>query len=205
MTDARMSRTIGLSLTAAVVVSLSGCLGTFASPPPEPDPAFDDSPTLVLAAEHIDAIATVAVATGWVYVEFPDLDAFAADVTTVMQLEPFREGATYSIAGSDHLTIVHVPDRSSEHLIDEIIAIAIENPDAEVLLQATTAGPQWPVLYIARLTPEQAAQIAAQLRDPALADADREGYPVDFVLTTIGPDGPEYTIGTLGDVPDGSD
>ena len=204
MTDARMSRTIGLAAAMTMVaVSLAGCFGSIASPPPEPDPAFDDSVTLLLAAEHIDAVATVEVATGWPYVRFDDVDAFAAGFTTVTQLEPFQEGGSYSIAESDHLTIVHVPDRSSGHFLDEVIAIAIAYPDAEVLLQATTAGPQWPALYIARLTTEQATEIAARLRDPALADADREGYPVEFVLTTIGPDGPEYTTGTVGDVPEG--
>ncbi len=202
MTHARMSRTVGLVVAMAmIVVSLAGCVWSIASPPPEPDPAWDDSVSLLLAAEHVDAVATVDVATGWPYVRFDDLDAFAAGFTTVTELEPFREGGTYSISESDHLTVVHVPGRSSAHFIDEIIAIALEYPDAEVLLQATTAGPQWPALYIARLTPEQATEIAARLRDPAMADADREGYPVEFVLTTIGPDGPEYTTGTVGDVP----
>lgn len=204
MTNARMPRTAALSLAMTMVaVSLAGCIGSIASPPPEPDPAWDDSVTYLLAAEHIDAVARVEVATGWPYVQFADLDAFAAGFTTVTQLEPFRAGGSYSIAESDRLTIVHVPDRSSEHFLAEIIAIAIAYPDAEVLLQATTAGPQWPALFIARLTPDQATEIAARLRDPELADADREGYPVDFVLTTIGPDGPEYTNGTLGDVPEG--
>lgn len=202
MTNARMPRTMGVFVALTVVaVSLAGCLGPIASPPPEPDPARDDSVTYLLAAENIDAVATVEVATGWPYVQFPDVDAFAAGFARVTQLEPFRAGGTYTIGEGDHLTIVHVPSRSSEHFLAEIIAIAIAYPDAEVLLQATTAGPQWPALYIARLTPEQVTEIAARLRDPALADADLEGYPVDFVLTTIGPDGPEYTNGTVGDVP----
>ena len=52
-------------------------------------------------------------------------------------------------------------------------------------------------LYIARLTAGAGdGDREHRLRDPALADADREGYPVEFVLTTIGPDGPEYTTGT---------
>ena len=109
MTDARMSRTISLSVAMTVLtLSLAGCLGPFASPPPESDPNFDDSVTLLLAAEHIDAVATIQVATGWPYVQFDDLDAFAAGFTTVTQLEPFHAGGSYSIVESDHLTIVHV-------------------------------------------------------------------------------------------------
>jgi hypothetical protein len=99
-----------------------------------------------------------------------------------------------------HLQIVHVPTRSSDESIDAIIQLAIDYPDAEILLQATTAGPQWPTLYIARLTPEQVTAIQARLLDPALADADIEGYPMPFILTSVGADGPVYTEGNFGGV-----
>lgn len=201
MTDPRMTRIPSVTLAALTLVTLlTGCIGSVASPAPEPDPAWDDSVSVLLSAEGINATAVVSVATGWPYVRFPDGEAFASGFTHTTQLEPFRAGATYSIAEGDHLRIVYIPARTSTHALDEIIAIATDYPEAEVLLEAPVVGPQWPTLYIARLTSEEALEIAARLREPTLADADREGYPVDFVLTTIGSDGPVYTTGTLGDV-----
>ena len=129
------------------------------------------------------------------------MDDFSTEFHRLSATPEYSRGGTYSLAYSDHLRIVHVPSRSSDELIDEIIRIAIVYPDAEVLLEATTYAPQVPTLYIARLTAEQAAELDARLRDPAFADADVQGYPVQFVLTVSTADGPVYTVGNLGDVP----
>lgn len=208
MTHARLSRRSGLVAgVVALTILLSGCIGSVASPPPPMDPSTVLTPAEAAGIEAVAAIDPTAVATvvgGWPYVRFADVEAFARDFVAISQIELFRSGGTYSLGESDHLRIVHIPTRTSDHAIDTVIGIAIDHPDAEVLLQAPTAGPQWPTLYVARLTPEQVVEVEARLRDPALADADVEGYPVDFVLTSVGADGPVYTTGTFGDVPAGS-
>ena len=155
----------------------------------------------LLDLEANGGVGPSTVIDGWPYVQIATLDTFSAEFHRVSALPEFAQGATYSLQNSDHLRIVHVPTRTSDEAIDAIIALAIDYPDAEILLQATTAGPQWPMLYVARLTAEQAAAIDTRLRNPALADADVEGYPVDFQLSVITGEGPAYTFGTFGDVP----
>jgi hypothetical protein len=195
---------VGRSLVAVALGALLGWLpascGT-ASPPPGPTDAQRESGLRGLIADAgIEGVVEVSVIDGWPYLQLADVGAFESSFHDIAGLAPLRDGGSYSVAGGEHLTIVHIPARTSDHAIDEIIAIARDYPDAEVLLQATTAGPQWPELYVARLTAEDVTAVEKRLRDPSLADADREGYPVEFVLSTITADGPAYTTGTFGDV-----
>lgn len=188
---------------------------------PQGDPALDVTPVVpwsvevyptavtdslrnrllnILALEKIDDVVSVAVTDGWPSVTLGTIDSFAASFEALAATPMFKDGGTVSLLGEGHLRIVWVPKRTSMHAIEEIVAIAADYPDAEVLLQATTAGPQWPTLYIAKLSADDAAAIDARLLDPALADADVEGYGLPFILTTITDQGPVYLDGNLGSV-----
>lgn len=153
-----------------------------------------------LALEKIDGVVNSTILDGWPHVTLASMDTFAAEFRALVATPMFENGGTVSLDSEDHLRIVWVPTRTALHAIDEIIAIAAEYPAAEVLLEATTAGPQWPTLYIARLTADEAAAIQQRLLDPALADADVDGYELPFILTSIGPDGPVYLDGNFGGV-----
>jgi hypothetical protein len=179
-----------LAALVALTLALSGCVA---------DTVATDV-TQVQTLEEFDA--TVSVIDGWPSVTVPTLDDFSEVFHRVSGQGMFADGGTFTLLSDKHLQIVHIPARSSDESIDAIIQLAIDYPDAEILLQATTAGPQWPTLYVARLTPEQVTEVQTQLLDPSLADADIEGYPMPFILTTIGADGPVYTYGNLGGVPD---
>ena len=154
----------------------------------------------ILALEKIDGVLNTGVVDGWPYATLESIDTFAATFRALSATPLFEHGGTMSLYGEDHLQIVWIPERTTLDAVDAIVGIAADYPQAEVLLQASTAGPQWPTLYIARLSTEEAAAIEQRLLDPDLADADPEGYPLDFILTTIGPSGPVYTEGALGGV-----
>ncbi len=154
----------------------------------------------ILALEKLDGVVNVAIVDGWPYVTLASIDTFAATFRTLTSTPMFAGGGTVSLPDEGHLRIVWVPARTSLHAIDEIVSIAVDYPGAEVLLESATAGPQWPTLYIAKLSAEEAAAIDARLLDPALADADVEGYGLPFILTTVGAEGPVYLDGNLGSV-----
>lgn len=162
---------------------------------------------LLLAVEKVPDVVSVDISPeGWPSVGLASLDTFAATFRTLSALPAFGEGATYAYAGEvPMLVIVHIPERMSTEAIEAVIRIAVENPECEVELQSlTSVGNRWPELWVARLTEEQRARVDAQLRDPALADADPEGYSIPFQLSVLGPNGPELSWGTFGDVPDTS-
>ena len=166
------------------------------------DPAaIHDLLEVTLVVEKIPGVGRFGLGPdGWPYVTVLSIDSFLDVFHELSRTSTFADGGTYSLFSDKHLQIVHVPARSSDESIEAIVQLAIDFPDAEILLQATTAGPQWPTLYVARLTPEQVTAVEARLLDPALADADIEGYPMPFILTTIGSDGPVYTEGNFGGV-----
>lgn len=169
--------------------------------PPGDDP--DLLPDL-LEIERIPGVATVSLG-GWPSVGIDSLDEFSAVFHALSALPRFADGGTYAYAGeAPRLLIVHIADRMTTEAIDAVIRIAVEHPRSEVELQSMTTGPRWPELYVSHLTPEEVVVVDAQLRDAALADADLEGYSVPFQLSYVGPDGPVYSFGTFGDVPDTS-
>ncbi|WES63712.1 hypothetical protein P0L94_14735 [Microbacter sp. GSS18] len=160
--------------------------------------------------EKVFEVAAVPGTTGisldgdWPTVTVLDISDIEWVFTTVRELPLFAEGGTYTLLpGDERLTIVHVPARMSDEAVREVIRIALTHPEASVLLEAATEPPHNPTLYVSGLTPEAVADIAERLSDPRLADADIDGYPVSFVLSTPGEDGEEYTSGTFGGV--GSD
>lgn len=166
----------------------------------EPDD-LETSLESTLAAAEVPGAVGVGVDDGWGHVTVERMEQFE-DVFESLSRGVFRHGATYTLqALTERLRIVHVPTRTSAEAISEIISIAEEYPEAEVLLEAMTSGAQWPVLYISHLTPPQQQEIADRLRDPRLADADVDGFPLEFVLGSIGETGVTYVNGTFGGVP----
>lgn len=161
--------------------------------------------TEVLAIEKLPDVVGIAIIDGWRHVQLASIETFAESFRTLAALPSFADGASYSYRGeAPELKIVHIPERMTVEAIEAVIRIAVENPESEIELASMTTGPRWPELYVARLTAEQAAIVDAQLRDPALADADPEGYSIPFQLAVLGPGGRELTFGTFGDVPDTS-
>ncbi len=155
----------------------------------------------VLAAAEVPGAVGIGVEDGWGHVTVQRIEHFV-DVFDSLSQSVFENGATYTLQSADErLRIVHVPTRTSVDAIHEIIAVAEAYPSAEVLLEAMTSGSQWPVLYVSHLTPPQQQEIAVRLRDPGLADADIDGYPLEFILGSVGEAGVSYVDGTFGDVP----
>lgn len=154
----------------------------------------------ILVAAGTPGAVGVSLESGWGAVTIQRIGAFEEIFDTLSQ-SVFVDGATYTLQSLDErLRVVHLPNRTSAEAIHEIIAIARDYPHAEVLLEAMTSGPQSPTFYVARLSPEEQQEIAARLREPKLADADVDGYPLEFVLGSIGEQGVTYVSGTFGDV-----
>jgi len=170
---------------------------------PVPAEPVEDTLRDLVEIEEMGGTAAITVTNGWPSVGIETIEDFPTLFEQISQTELFADGGDYSLVNSDHLRIVHIPKRTTDEAVLEIVDIATAYPDAEVLLEAATAGPQWPTLYIARLTSDEASALDARLRDPKLSTADQEGYPVDYALTAIGDQGAVYTTGTLGDVPEG--
>jgi hypothetical protein len=156
----------------------------------------------ILAVAAIPGSLGIAVLDGWPYVTIASLDQFEDVFDEVSAAALFAGGGTYTLLSLDErLRIVHVPERTTPGAIREIVSIARDYPAAEVLLEASTGGPQVPTLYVSRLTPEEVASLETRLSAPRLATADVDGYAVEFVLGSTGTDGTTYTTGTLGGVP----
>ncbi|WP_334152367.1 hypothetical protein [Microbacterium sp.] len=170
----------------------------------ETDAAFEAalSETLVVAA--VPGTTGIVTIDGWPSVTVETLDEFDDVFSRVSSTELFRDGGTYTLQSLDEqLRIVHVPTRTTDEAIHEIIDIARSYPDAEVLLEATTSGPQYPKLYVSRLGSDQVEAVEARLRAPRLASADVDGFPLEFVLSSLDEQGTTSVSGTFGDVPAG--
>lgn len=128
------------------------------------------------------------------------IDTFASSLRAISATPLFADGGTFSLQADERLRIVWIPSRMTLEAIDAIVTISADYPDAEVLLEATTEGPQWPALYVSHLAAEEVPVVEQRLLDPELADADIEGYAVPFILGTTGPDGVTYTEGSFGGV-----
>ncbi|MEV4687756.1 hypothetical protein [Microbacterium sp. LWH3-1.2] len=156
----------------------------------------------ILTVAAVPGTLGINVVDGWPSVTVASLDQFDPVFDAVSATPLFDAGGTYTLLSLDEqLRIVHVPDRTSNEAIHEIVDIARDYPTAEVLLEAPTAGLQFPTLYVARLTPEEVVQLDSRLRDPRLATADLDGYALSYVLASTGTDGTSYTNGTFGAVP----
>lgn len=171
--------------------------------PAEGFAGFETTLSEVIGAASVPGALRVTTHEGWPSVTIQTLDQFAAAFEALRATALFEDGGTYSLQSpEEHLRIVHVPSRTSDLAIAEIIAIARDYPQAEVLLEATTYRPQEPTFYVSRLSPDEVTSLDARLRDPRLSGADVDGYPLDYVLGSLGADGVTYTTGTFGDVPE---
>ncbi|GAA2983238.1 hypothetical protein JOD63_000705 [Microbacterium terrae] len=155
-----------------------------------------------LAAASVPGAVGIAVIDGWPYVTVERLEQFEDVFSRVSATPLFQDGGTYTLQSLDErLRIVHVPTRTNDDAIVEIIAVARDYPNAEVLLEAPTSGPQTPTFYVSRLSPSQQHELDMRLREPRLADADVDGYALEYVLGSTGENGTTYTSGTFGSVP----
>lgn len=155
----------------------------------------------MLTVAAVPGTLGITVFDGWPSVTVTSLDQFDTVFDAVSVTPLFQEGGTYTLLSLDeHLRIVHVPDRTSKDAIREIVDIARDYPTAEVVLEAPIAGPQFPTLYVSRLTPDEVVRLDSRLRDPRLATADVDGHALPFVLGSTGSDGTTYTNGTFGGV-----
>lgn len=164
--------------------------------------AFELDLTGTLEAAAVPGAVGIVAMDGWPFVTVESLDQFEQVFTSVSATPLFANGGTYSLQSlNEQLRIVHVPSRTTDEAILEIIDIARDYPNAEVLLEAPTAGPQFPTFYVSRLSLEQREELDTRLKDGRLATADVDGYPLGYVLGSIGEDGTTYVSGTFGDVP----
>ena len=155
----------------------------------------------ILTVAQIPGTIDISAGPGGPSVRVTDLALFDDVFDAVSTTPLFLDGGTYGLLSiEERLRIVHVPSRTTDDGIHEIVDIARRYPAAEVLLEASLAGPQVPRLYVSRLTLDEMAALDAHLREPRLANADVDGYPVEFMLGSVGTDGPIYTDGTFGDV-----
>jgi hypothetical protein len=157
--------------------------------------------TGVLRVEDLPGVRSTVVSGGWGTVRIDPAVDFGETFGEIAATYPFSDGASYSEGSGEHLMIVHVPERTTVEAIQTIAGIAADYPTAEFILQSPTEGPMWPKLLVAHLDADEGASLDARLRGPDLADADPEGFAQEFQLTVVGPDGPTYIAGTLGDVP----
>ncbi|WP_243076637.1 hypothetical protein [Microbacterium sp. SS28] len=169
---------------------------------PSESAQFDAALSGILAAAAVPGAAGIVVADGWPYVTVETLDQFETVFAEISATPLFENGGTYTLQSLDeHLRIVHVPARTTDDGILEIIDIARDHPAAEVLLEAPTSGPQYPRLFVSRLSPEEAQALDLRLRAPRLATADVDGFPLEYVLGSLGETGTTYIGGTFGAVP----
>ncbi|WP_229939673.1 hypothetical protein [Plantibacter cousiniae (nom. nud.)] len=109
-------------------------------------------------------------------------------VAALAEIAP--DGAYVSVP--ERFSMVFDPLELSPAMVDAIVGVVVANPNAEFELTAQ------PKLYVNHVTPEAAAAIDAILRDPALAGTSPSGYPAEYQIHTIGPDGDVYLEGTFG-------
>ncbi|HEU4466639.1 MAG TPA: hypothetical protein VFR98_08920 [Agromyces sp.] len=150
----------------------------------------------LLDAAEVEGVVGLAFVDGWPYAALLEPDRVADRFEALMETPLFAQGGSFALRSDQPLLrFSHIEGITSPNLIDELIAIAGEYPHAEVLLE----GPQWPKLYIARVTTAEAEAIAARLADPALLEGVDEG-PGALAWQITSPDtaGPGYWEGTVG-------
>lgn len=159
-----------------------------------------DSVRAAFAGAGIEGVTSVAVGSGWPSVTLADAEAFAPAHATLRGLPPFTEGARYSTFDG-RLILVDVPERVNPEALEAIAGLAVKHPQAEFALEASYDGPRWPQLYVNRIAQAELDGLLATLNDPALADADPEGYPLEYFVRSFTDAGSVDTGGALGGVP----
>lgn len=140
----------------------------------------------LMLTERLQVDIDVDVADGTPRVTVFSMEALPAAVRELRELYP--DGASYSV--QDRFSMVDDPSELSPAMVDAILAVVEAYPGVEI--EVTTQ----PKLWITDVTPEQGAVIVAILQNPALAGTSPSGYPVDYSISTSGPD--QDLEGTFG-------
>ena len=150
----------------------------------------------LLDAAEVEGVVGLAFVDGWPYAALLEPDRVADRFEALMETPLFVQGGSFALRSEQPLLrFAHIEGITSPNLIDELIAIAGEYPHAEVLLE----GPQFPKLYIARVTTAEAEAIAARLADPALLEGVDEGTgALAWQITSPDAAGPGYWEGQVG-------
>ncbi|MBM7503792.1 hypothetical protein ACFPER_09925 [Agromyces aurantiacus] len=150
----------------------------------------------LLDAAAVPGVVGLAFIDGWPYAALLEPDRVADRFDALMATPLFAQGGSFALRSEQPmLRFTHLEGLISRNLIEAVIAIAAEHPHAEVLLE----GPDWPKLYIARVSTAEAEAIAARLADPALLDgADEAPAPLGWQITSLDTDGPGYWEGEVG-------
>lgn len=150
----------------------------------------------LLDAAEIEGVVGLAFIEGWPYAALLEPDRIEDRFDALMETPLFAQGGSFALrAEQPLLRFTYVEGATPPRLVDELIAIVGELPHAEVLLE----GPQWPKLYIARVSTAEAEAIAARLADPALLEGLDDGAPpIGWQITSLDTDGPGYWEGEVG-------
>ena len=150
----------------------------------------------LLDAADVEGVVGLAFVEGWPYAALLEPDRIADRFDALMETPLFAQGGSFALRSEQPLLrFTYVEGQTPPRLLDELIAIVGEVPHAEVLLE----GPQWPKLYVARVSTAEAEAIAARLADPALlAGLDEGTPPIGWQITSLDTDGPGYWEGEVG-------
>lgn len=156
----------------------------------------------VLDAASVPGVAGVTASTGWPSAVAATLDDLEPLIASLSSTALFAEGGSFTVSSSsERFRLVYVPAYTTMDGVREVVSVARDHPDAEVLLEAPSAGPNQPTFYVAHLTADQATQLAAELSAPAMASASTPGAPLPYVLSWLSEQGTESLTGTFGGVP----
>ncbi|KQM13436.1 hypothetical protein ASF83_16930 [Plantibacter sp. Leaf171] len=140
----------------------------------------------LMLTERLQVDIDVDAADGTPRVTVFSMQALPAAVRELRELYP--DGASYSVP--DRFSMVDDPSELSPAMVDAILAVVEAYPGVEI--EVTTQ----PKLWITDVTPEQGAAIVTILQNPALAGTSPSGYPLDYSISTSGPD--QDLEGTFG-------
>lgn len=155
----------------------------------------------ILEAAAVPGARGIAVDTDWPVAVAATLDDVEPLIVALTQTRLFSEGGTFTVPSIDeHFRLVYVPEHTTLDGVRAIVSVARDYPDAEILLEAPTTGPQHPTFYVSRLTAEEVTALDERLRAPEMASASADGIPLEYVLGSIGEQGTTYVTGTFGGV-----
>lgn len=192
-----------VTLTAPAPEPPAGVEVTFAEPwwtleiGPETDAATAAATASgLLDAAEVEGVVALAFIDGWPYAALLEPERVGERFEALMETPLFARGGSFALrAEQPMLRFTHLEGITSRNLIDELVAITVDYPHAEVLLE----GPQFPKLYIARVTTAEAEAIAARLADPDLLEGVKDGTPpTAWQITSPEGDGSGFWEGEIG-------
>ncbi|MGN7970045.1 hypothetical protein [Microbacterium sp. 22296] len=165
-----------------------------------PDEAVD-ALAGVLDAAAVPGASGISAGLGWPSAVAATLDDVEPLIASLSATPLFADGGTFTVPSlSERFRLVYIPAFTTMEGVREVVSIARDYPDAEVLLEAPTSGPNQPTFYVAHLTPDEATQLAERLSAPDMASVSVPGAPLEFVLTSLSEQGTDSLTGTFGGV-----